>query len=247
MWTRRDLKTRAKEVLKVSYWPAFLVSLIIGIAGGSGSGSPSFNWNSGSSDFGSSSDIFGSGDMTTFIILAIILSIIGFILLLVMAFRIFLGYPLEIGGRRYFVQAQQDTVDLNHLGFAFNKARYWDIIKSMLWRAVFNFLWYLLLIIPGIVKAYAYSMVPYILADNPNIGYKRALQLSMQMTSGHKFKIFILSLSFIGWLLLGVLALLIGVLFVMPYINATFAELYLVLRQNALDMGLCSKEELALE
>ncbi|MEN6350867.1 MAG: DUF975 family protein [Syntrophomonas sp.] len=244
MWTRRDIKTRAKAVLKTSYWPAFLVSLIIGIAGGNGS--PSFNWNSGSSNFGSSSDVFGNGDMTAFIILAIILSVIGFILLLVMAFRIFLGYPLEIGGRRFFVQAQQDAVDMNHIGFAFNRARYWDIIKSMFWRALMNFLWYLLLIIPGIVMAYAYRMVPYILADNPNIGYKRALQLSTEMTRGHKFSIFVLDLSFIGWMILGVLALFIGVLFVLPYVNATNAELYLVLRQNALEKGLCNKEELAL-
>lgn len=244
MWTRRDLKTRAKAVLRTSYWKAFVISLIIGIAGGNGG--PSFNWNTGSSDFGSSSDIFNSGDITAYIILAIVLSIIGFIVVLALAFRIFLGYHLEIGGRKYFVQAQQDNVDMNYIGVAFNRANYWDIIKSMLWRAVFNFLWYLLLIIPGIVKAYAYSMVPYILADNPNIGYKRALKLSMDMTYGHKFSIFVLSLSFIGWILLGVLALFIGVLFVMPYINATFAELYLVLRQDALDRGLCTKEELAL-
>lgn len=244
MWTRRDLKTRAKTVLKTSYWQAFLVSLIIGIAGGNGS--PSFNWNAGSLDFGSSPALFGGGDMTALIIWAVVLSIVGFIMLLVLAFRIFLGYPLEIGGRKYFIQSQQEMVDMNLIGFAFNRARYWEIIKSMFWRALMNFLWYLLLIIPGIVMAYAYRMVPYILADNPNIGYKRALKLSTEMTRGHKFRIFVLDLSFIGWILLGVLALFIGVLFVMPYINATNAELYLVLRQNAIDKGLCSQEELSL-
>lgn len=114
----------------------------------------------------------------------------------------------------------------------------------MLWRAFLNFLWYLLLIIPGIVKSYAYRMVPYILADNPNIGYERAVELSMKMTDGHKFNIWVLDLSFIGWYLLGILALFIGILFVMPYVNATNAELYLVLRQNALDNRICSYEEL---
>jgi len=104
----------------------------------------------------------------------------------------------------------------------------------MLWRLFLNFLWFLLLIIPGIVALYAYRMVPYILADNPNIGYKRAVQLSVEMTRGHKFHIFGMDLSFIGWLLLGLIAFGVGVLFVLPYINATNAELYAVLKQNAI-------------
>jgi len=89
-------------------------------------------------------------------------------------------------------------------------------------------------------------MVPYILADNPNIGYKRALELSNKMTAGQKFDMFVLDLSFIGWYLLGILVLFVGVLFVMPYENATKGELYLALRQNALDNGVCSYEELML-
>jgi uncharacterized membrane protein len=102
----------------------------------------------------------------------------------------------------------------------------------------------LLLIIPGIVKSYAYSMVPYILADNPNIGYSRAVELSNQMTEGHKFDIFVLELSFIGWYLLGMLLIFVGMLFVRPYEDATKAELYIVLRQNALDNGNCTADEL---
>ena len=136
--------------------------------------------------------------------------------------------------------------NLNHLGFAFNKDRYLDIVKAMLWRGFLNFLWFLLLIIPGIVKSYAYSMVPFILADNPNIGYRRAVDLSNQMTRGHKFRIFVLDLSFLGWIFLGLFAFFVGVLFVLPYINATKAELYLTLRQQALENGLTTEEELRL-
>ena len=55
----------------------------------------------------------------------------------------------------------------------------------MLLRAFYNFLWTLLFIIPGIIKSYAYRMVPYILSDNPTIGYKRAIELSNDMTRGH--------------------------------------------------------------
>lgn len=242
MWTRKELKTRAKAVLKISYWKAFLVSLIIGFVGGnSGISSFNFSWNSGSrtqTEFGSIDELFPW-------ILLVILGVLV-ILLIAVGFRVLFGYALEIGGRRYFVQSAQGNIDLNALGFAFEKQKYFNIIKTMLWRALLNFLWFLLLIIPGIVKSYAYRMVPYILADNPNIGYKRAVELSTKMTGGHKFKMFVLDLSFIGWYLLGMLALLVGTLFVLPYVNATQAELYLVLRQNALDDGLCSYEELQL-
>lgn len=251
MWTRRELKTRAKAVLRAVYWKAFLVSLIIAFVGNSG-GFPGFGGNfgghSGGNGAANSPGPFFDGSASH--VWLFVAMIIGFVLLgltIALAFRILLGYPLEVGGRRYFIQAAQGNSDLNALGYAFEKGKYLDIIKAMLWRGVLNFLWFLLLIIPGIVKSYAYRMVPYILADNPNIGYKRALELSNKMTKGEKFKMWVLDLSFIGWYLLGFLALFVGTLFVMPYENATKAELYLVLRQKALESGLCTPEELGFE
>jgi uncharacterized membrane protein len=101
----------------------------------------------------------------------------------------------------------------------------------------------LVLSIPVIIKTYAYRLTPWILADNPTIGYRRALRLSISMTHGHKFEIFVLDLSFIGWFLLGVLACGIGVLFVLPYVQATHAELYAALRSNAVSQSLASMEE----
>jgi uncharacterized membrane protein len=88
-------------------------------------------------------------------------------------------------------------------------------------------------------------MVPYILADNPHIGYDRALKLSMAMTKGYKADIFFLQLSFIGWYLLGALCLGVGVLFVNPYQRATMAEMYLVLKNMAVNRGICACEELS--
>lgn len=258
MWTRAELKNRAKSVLKISYWKAFLVSLIIMIVAGGG--------NSGGRSEASIKDRFqrgfqrnNSNEFTNFngdfnfnmdfnsdviVVIAIILVVVLIIFLIAAVFRIFLGYPLEVGGRRYFVHSAQNRFDMNNLGFAFNRERYKGIVLTMLWRGFLNFLWFLLLIIPGIVKAYAYSMVPYILADNPNIGYKRALELSVQMTDGEKFNMFVLDLSFIGWYLLGSLAFGLGGLFVNPYKNATEAELYLVLRENAINKGFCTYNEL---
>ncbi|QNK56851.1 DUF975 family protein [Paenibacillus sp. PAMC21692] len=279
MWTRAELKQRAKNVLRTTYWKAFLVSIILLFVGGGGGGfGGNFSLNLGSNDWGdlresfstvdsgySEDDLFDEEDIIDsfvynddygtsssiewsfwgpFIIIMVIVFII--VLLFALAFRIFLLSPLEVGSRRYFKQAAEQDANLNNLGYAFGKGRYVDIIKSMFWRGLLNFLWYLLLIIPGIIKSYAYSLVPYILADNPNIGYRRAVQLSNQMTRGHKFRIFVLDLSFIGWFLLGLLALFVGYLFVLPYYNATKAELYLTLRKEALERGMTAPQELRL-
>jgi uncharacterized membrane protein len=105
-----------------------------------------------------------------------------------------------------------------------------------------------LLTIPAAVlavyKTISYSMTPFILSDNPKIGARRALRLSITMTKGHTGRIFLLALSFIGWILLGAVALGIGLLFVIPYIKATFTELYAQLRDNALKSGECTYREL---
>lgn len=246
MWTRAELKSRAKSVLTTSYWKALLVSIVIAFIGGHDGGG-SFNFRFGNNEFRRFTDSPGMNDGggLPFFLVAFA-GVAFFIFIIVVSIRIFLGYPLEVGGRRFFVRSAKADTDTNNLGYAFDKSRYMEIIKAMLYRSVLTFLWTLLLIIPGIIKSYAYRMVPYILADNPQIGYKRAIELSNKMTSGEKFDMFVLDLSFIGWYLLGTLALVIGVIFVMPYENATKAQLYLVLRQKALDTGLCSYKELGI-
>lgn len=246
-WTREQIKTRAKAVLRGSYWKAFLVSIIMGIAGGSQGGfnvSSTFNSrnNNNSTWFGWQSGIDNIRYSLPFIISIFAIAITIF--LIIICFRIFIGYSIEVGGRRYFIRSAEKDVNLNNLGYSFNGKRYINIIKTMLYRGVLVFLWSLLLLIPGIIKAYAYILVPYILADNPQIGYKRALEISAGMTDGEKFNIWVLELSFIGWYLLGALALGVGVLFVVPYVNATEAELYLVLKEKAINNGVCSAEEL---
>ncbi|HEY5560294.1 MAG TPA: DUF975 family protein [Clostridiaceae bacterium] len=248
MWTRYELKEKAKLALKNSYLKAFLVSFIIVIVGGNPNYSiPSFNWSFGRNSSGNTTNFYTPDYRILTIIMGFAIISIAIISILTFAIRVFIGYPLEVGGRRYFVKAAENKANLSEVGFAFQKGIYIEVVKAMLWRSLINFLWYLLLIIPGIVKAYAYRMVPYILADNPEIGYDRALKLSMDMTEGEKADIFILDLSFIGWYILGTLALLIGVFFLFPYINATSAELYITLRNNAIEASLTSYEELKIE
>lgn len=230
IWSRAELKTRAKLALSGSYWYAFLISFLILITGGSHLGS-------GGGTGG------GSGDDEFKFWMVILIFII---IVLALAVRIFIGYAIEVGGRKFFIKLPEGDTDLRYIGYGFRRDRYHDILVTMLSRGIYITLWMLLLIIPGVIKMYAYRMVPYILADNPGIGRTRAIELSNQMTMGEKFDIFVLDISFLGWYLLGALALGIGVLFVQPYYDATNAELYFKLREKAITRGLTSLAELRL-
>ncbi|MCS4480575.1 DUF975 family protein [Clostridium botulinum] len=158
--------------------------------------------------------------------------------------RVVVGYMLEVGGRKFFIKAAEGETNMGYLGYCFKEGSYFGVLVTMLLRSIYTFLWTLLLVIPGIIKGYAYSMVPYILADNPSIGAERAIQLSNRMTDGEKWDMFVLDLSFLGWYILGMLALGIGVIFVNPYVDSTKAELYLILRKKAIENGSTSCEEL---
>ncbi|WP_070000831.1 DUF975 family protein [Cellulosilyticum sp. I15G10I2] len=246
MWTREELKERAKIVLKRSYWKALLVSFILAlVSGGFSSITQRFNQRDDGRVF-IEKQIRGGNISWDWVGPAILIAIIaglGFFIIS-LAFSIFLANPLEVGARRFFMSLTIEDAQVDLLGYGFKNGRYMNVIKTMFYTNLLIFLWSLLLVIPGIIKGYAYSMVPYILADNPEIDYKRAVALSNQMTMGEKANIWVLDLSFIGWYLLGALACGVGILFVHPYVNATKAELYITLRRRALQNRLIQDGEL---
>ena len=90
----------------------------------------------------------------------------------------------------------------------------------------FVFLWSLLLIIPGIIKTFSYSMAPFILADNPNLTSSEALSESIRIMDGHKFDLFVLQLSFFWWYILSAITFGIAYIYVVPYFQATMANFY---------------------
>lgn len=99
-------------------------------------------------------------------------------------------------------------------------------------RGLFIFLWSLLLLIPGIIKGFAYSMAFYILAENPEMDILDALKESQRLTNGHKFELFMLHLSFVGWLILCSFTLGIGYFWLIPYMQVTYANAYQSLKDN---------------
>jgi len=143
---------------------------------------------------------------------------------------------------RVFKGSQGDVSDMFTTGFS----DYGRNLGGILWMYLFTMLWTLLFIIPGIIKAIAYSMTPYILADCPRVRATDALKLSMRMTQGHKGGIFVMLLSFIGWWILSALTFgILGLLFVGPYFATSFAGVYADLKQKATESGVIAAEELA--
>lgn len=151
------------------------------------------------------------------------------------AFTVFVADPLIVGGKRYFLKAREGSnTKIGVVGEVFRKEHWLNIAIIMFLRNVYNALWYLT-IIGGIIKTYEYRMIPYILAENPKIKRKEAFALSKQMMKGNKWKTFILDMSFFGWNFLSVLTFgLLSILYVNPYNAATIAELYSVLKQQAI-------------
>lgn len=103
---------------------------------------------------------------------------------------------------------------------------YGRVLGTMLLSGIYTFLWSLLLIVPGIIKAYSYGMTPYILNDEPELKFNAAIEKSMAMMEGKKMKLFMLDLSFIGWCILAILTLCIGLLWLYPYMMSARAAFY---------------------
>ena len=101
---------------------------------------------------------------------------------------------------------------------------------SMLLVQIYIMLWTLLFYIPGIVKSYSYAMTPYILLDKPELSATDAITESRKMMNGHKMELFLLDLSFIGWILLSLITCGILFLYVAPYMQAARAEFYRTLK-----------------
>lgn len=93
-------------------------------------------------------------------------------------------------------------------------------------KNIFTFLWTLLFIIPGIVKGYSYAMTSYILAERPELTATEAIKESQRIMNGHKADLFVLHLSFIGWILLCGITLGIASIYVLPYMQTAEAKFY---------------------
>lgn len=136
-------------------------------------------------------------------------------------------YPLQVGydcsHRDLVVKGDAELVQNT---FRITFANWGRNALGMLLMMIFTILWTLLLIIPGIIKAFAYALTPYILVDKPELSPNQAIDLSVKMMKGHKFDLFYLHLSFLGWGVLSVFTLGIGLIWLMPYMMTAQAAFY---------------------
>ena len=121
---------------------------------------------------------------------------------------------------------REESVDLENLFDGFRGGRYTRVFCALFLVQLFTFLWALLLIIPGIIKAFSYALTPYILLDEPELTARQAITRSCEIMQGRRWKLFCLSLSFIGWGILSLLTFGIGFLWLAPYMNASIAAFY---------------------
>lgn len=272
MWTRARIKQEAKNSLRrFGYWMPLLITFLTGLVSGgmvTGNSSTSSITTEYTSEYGGDltpagfaafiDEFFGEFfyeigaafenffsnpliAMTTIFVI-----VLGFVIGLVIAFgwSAFVASPIIVGKNRYFMEHRAFDSKFERLFWSFKSGRYMNVVKIMFWRELKIFLWSLLFVIPGIIKSYEYSMVPYILAENPQISSERAFELSKKMTHGEKWKIFVLDLSFIGWRILGILCCCVGEIFLQPYVEATYAELYQVMREKAHGLSFSDYSEL---
>ena len=281
MWTRKELKSKAKGALHRNYWKTVLIALVFtlvcsgagafGAAGGPGrvsgnvqadSNGYSITYDTTDEEYDGMMDEYDDIDappinnttgtvglqdeddsivelphFTQSLSLPEILAIFGVLTLtvvvicaLVFALSAFLTNPVEVGTARFFTRNLNQKAEVKEIAFGFDN-NYRETVKTMFLRDVFTFLWGLLFVIPGIVKAYEYRMIPYLLADDPTMTKDQAFAQTKRMMNGNKWRTFVLDLSFIGWYLLAIPTLGLSSLFyVSPYKKMTDAALYEELR-----------------
>ena len=265
MFNRSELKERGKINFKRFYWKSVIVCIITLILTSSVNGGvssrvrdESYNYNDYSydenynyndieeyddnflGDIGERvKEIASTGFFYVFSGLMLIIGIIGIII------KLLIVYPIEIGKNNYFMGIRQEERSLDNLICIYKSVYLKNTIITMFLKGLFQSLWSLLFIIPGIIKAYEYRMIPYILSENPSLSRQRAFEISKDMMRGNKWNTFVLDLSFIGWYILsGFTVGLLGIFYVNPYVESTNAELYAYLRHDALSKGYASINEL---
>lgn len=161
-----------------------------------------------------------------------LISILALLSVIYFMYIILIKYPLVIGKARYFLEKNKyEDTKAEKLLFAYRVKRNIHLSFSILLKNIYQALWNLT-IIGGIIKRYSYFLVPYVLAENPDIEAKDAIKLSVKMMNGYKYKLFLLELTLIPWYLLGFITLgLSDVLYFDAYKECIYSSFYMTLRK----------------
>ncbi len=262
MWDIAEVKARGREAFKANYWPCVIVALIYtllmggGVAATSNQGSNAVTnttydesavtsttydesaVTSSTADDDSiavtstTDDADGLSDDQKAALAAV--ALVGALIALVVSLvvKVFITNPITVGSARFFqknIEHNGEGVGTIVEGFG----NYGHVFCTLFLRDIFIGLWTLLFVIPGIMHAYSYRLVPYIVKDEPDLSATEVLARSSMLMRGNRWKSFLLDLSFIGWVIFGCVTLGLGmILWTSPYMQSTNAALYLELKNE---------------
>lgn len=150
---------------------------------------------------------------------------------------LFVLLPLAVGysnSMRVLLETGDNRLTNNSFSLGFGN--WLHVVWGMILSTIYIFLWTLLLIIPGLIKSYSYALTPYILVEHPEMSANEAIEESMRLMDGHKFDLFYLQLSFIGWAILSILSLGLGVFWLIPYQMTAQAAFYRDIKNEAMPL-----------
>ncbi len=155
------------------------------------------------------------------IVLAMIFPLLGFIAIYAGILPLILGFYMVFLNGTYGEQPKASTLLEGYKKEYFGKS-----ILLVILVGIFTALWSLLLIIPGLIMAIAYSMSWYILAENPDMTALEAIKESKEIMKGHKMDFFVLGLSFIPWMIVYMFTFGIAGIWILPYMQLTITNFY---------------------
>ena len=255
---RKELKQAGKALFKKNFWYSVLVAFLMAFTG-TGS-SPSFNFSfnvnidadSGTQFettnleiiFDAFRDAFENFASEPFFIAFIIILLSVLVVACILGYFIFASF--RCGGIRYFLKSRKNQpVEIKEVFENLRDKTNFNIARVTFFRDIHIFLWILVFMIPGVIKAFEYWAVDYILAVRPDIDKDEARRLSKILMDGNKWNLFVLELSFLGWSLLSIFTMgLLNIFFLNPYMQATFVEFFSKIRLDALAKGLITPNDI---
>ena len=228
MLTSKELRVKAWNSLKGKYWRAFLVILVLGLLASIGT-----SLETGSQNLTDMLNLVDPSEMDeTMELGAAVVGTIATVMAVVgMAISLFVGNAADVGLAHYFILNTDSKPSFADAFYGF-KVKYLRNIGTLLLVGIKLALWSLLLVVPGIIKSFEYAIIPYILADDPEISSKEAFRKAKEMMMGNKWRLFKLNFSFFGWFVLCVVTCGLGTPFLLPYVSAANAEFYAELKNQ---------------
>ncbi len=233
----QDFRRQAKEALRGKWFIALIAGIIASLLGGlNGMGSAGVSFGGSSSSEGGSGTVVppaGGGDVNVsdemleiLGIFFIILGVVAVVAAIMSIVYLIIGGAVGIGYSNFNL----DIIDGREarIGTLFDSFGQWKTgFVARLLSSIYVTFWSMLFLIPGVIASYSYSMMHFVMAENPDMSANEAIRESKRLMKGNKWRFFCLQLSFIGWELLAIFFTAgIGLLWVVPYQQAAYAAFY---------------------